>query len=295
VLWSPDAWSEQAATSPPGGLSADCQRQSAISRSATNGDLPGCKGPGGAGPVRGAQCLRLEHIPTATWRDPNWGRRRARGSLMLRPSSKRGIHPHGCWMYRIIGRQARESGPGCSPSPLRSSWCAVRCWPVLRSLPQLPANGMVLIRRRSGGIRTGPSPGWGSAQPGRRRTLASVRGTTPGAVTRPVRPSPHATKSSLRVDRSSPRVAPSSLRVAWSSLRPARSSPHAVRASLPGAWSSLRVARWTPHAVRSSPPVAQSHPHRVRSSAPIDKGGVQRRLPPWCSARPGPSSPPAGV
>jgi hypothetical protein len=298
---SPDAWPEQAAIRPPGGLSANCQRQSAISRSATNRDPPGCKGSGGAGTARGARCLRLEPTPTATWRHPNRGRRPACGSLVLRAGSKSGMHPHAGWMCQIIGRQARVCGPGCSPSPSRSSWCSVRCWPVRRPLPQPPANGKVLIVRQTGGNPTGLSPASCSAQPGRRRGLAPAR-STPRAVTRPVRPSPHATRSSRRVAWSSLRVAWSSLRVArsgrrvaWSSLRLARSSPHAVRSSLPVAWSSRRVARWSPHVGRSSLRVARSSPHRVRSSPHIDKRDVQSRSPAWCSAPPGPSSPPAGV
>jgi hypothetical protein len=219
---STDPWSEQATISPPGGLSANCQRQSAISRSATNGDLPGWKGSGGAGPVRGARCLRPETTPTATWRDPNRGRRPACGSPMSQVGSKPGSHPHGGWMYRIIGRQLWVCGRDCSPSPSRSSWCSVQCWPVLRSVPQPPANGKVLIRRRRGGIRTGPSPASCSALPGHRCTLAPARSTPPRAVTRPVQSSLHATKSSRR-------VAKSSLPVAWSGRPVGRSSPHAVR------------------------------------------------------------------
>jgi hypothetical protein len=238
--------------------------------------------------VRGARCLRLERTPTATWRHPNRGRRRACGSLMLRASSKRGIHPHGGWMYWIVGRQARGCGRGWSPWPSRSSWCSVQWWPVPRSLPQLPATRTVLIMRRSGGNRTAPSPASGLTQPGRRCVLPPATGTPPRAVTRPVRPSPHATKSSLCVARSS-------LRIAGSGRPVARSSPHAVRSSLPVAWSSLRIAQWMPHAVRSSQRGAQSSRHRVRSSPHLDKWDVQSRSPDWCSAPPGHSSPPAGV
>jgi hypothetical protein len=240
--------------------------------------------------VRGARCLRLERTPTATWRHPNRGRRPACGSPMLRASSKPGTHPHanGSCMYRIVGRQARGCGPGCSPSPSRSSWCSVQWWPVPRSLPQLPANGRVLIRRRSGGNRTGPSHASCSAQPRRRCVLPPATGTPPRALTRPVQSRPRVTKSSRRVARSS-------LRIARSGRPVARSSPHAVRSSLPVAWSSLRVAQWMPHAVRSSLRGAQSSRHRVRSSPHLDKWDVQSRSPVWCSAPPGHSSPRAGL
>jgi hypothetical protein len=260
------------AIGPRGRLSANCQRPSAISRSATTATYQ-MEGFWRRGASEGGRCLRLERTPTATWRDPNRGRRPDCGSPMPRASSKPGTHPHAGWMYWIVGRQAWVWGRGCSPSPSRSSWCSVRCWRVLRSLPQLPANGRVLIMRR-GGNRTAPWPAWCSVQPGCRCALAPARDTPPRAVIRPVRPSPHAT-------RSSPRVARSSRRVARSSRPVARSSPHAVRSSLPVAWSSLRVA--------------QSSQHKDRSSPHIDKRDVQSRPPLWCSAPPGHSSPPAGV
>jgi hypothetical protein len=232
VTGSTDARSEQAAIS----LQAGCQPTVSAraqsrdqQRTATYQDGRVLEA---RGPVRGARCRRLETTPTATWRDPNRGRRPACGSPMPWASGKPGTHPHAGWMCRIIGRQARVCGSGCSPSSSRSSWCLVQCWPVLRSLPQLPVSGVVLIGRRSGGIRTGPSPRWCSVQPGRRRTLAPARSTPPRAVTRPLRPSPHATKSRLRVARSRLRVARSHRRVARSGRPVGRSSPQAVRSSL---------------------------------------------------------------
>jgi hypothetical protein len=252
--------------------------------------------------VRGAQCLSLESTPTATWRQPNRGTRPACGSPMPESSSRRGTRPHAGPVYRIIGRHTWVGGRGCSPSPSPSSWCSVRCWLVPRSLPQLPANAKALIMRRSGGIRTGPWPGWCSAQPGRRSGLAPARPTRPRAMMPPAtllatspprRASRSVRKAPARglaarapsaggtrlpawcVEETAPQAGRRPCR-SWS--HPAQSRPHAARLSLHADPLRLHAAQSNPGILRSSAHRIRLRPHLVRwrpHAGPVSRDVVQ--------------------
>src|SRR5829696_623844 len=135
--------------------------------------------------------------------------------------------------------------------------------------------------RRSGGIRTGPWPGWCSAQPGRPSALAAARPTLPRAMTPPamllaISPLRRASQSVRRAPAPglaalAPRVGGTRLPVwsvadtgpsagrrlcrSWSHLAQLR--PHAARLSVPA--HPLRL-----HAILSNPGILRSSAHMVR-------------------------------
>ena len=242
--------------------------------------------------MRGAQCRRLERTPTATLPHPDQGGRWTFAIPVPHSSSRLGIRPHADQLYLIAGRHDRVGGRGCSPSPSRSSWCAVRCWLVPRSLPQRPANAKTLIMRHSGGIRSRPWPGWCSAQPGRRSALAPARPTLPPAMTLPatplatlpLRPASRSVRTAPAAGPAVPPLSAGGIRLPAPSVagtaasagrrpcrwlsHPAQSHHHTARLSVPAHPMRLHAAQSNPSILQSSAQLIRLRPYVVRSSLP---------------------------
>jgi hypothetical protein len=105
--------------------------------------------------------------------------------------------------------------------------------------------------------RTGPWPGWCSAQPGRRSALVPARPTPPRAMTPPA--TLLATSPARRASRSVPRAPAAGL----AALAPRGGGTRLPAWSMAGTAPSAarRVCRWLSHPAQSHPNAAQSSVH----------------------------------